>query len=82
MGLKVAERQGKKQEQGINNPKRCPKLLTLKQAAELSGLTTWCLRERVWKGELPFYRLGEKKIYVAESDLADYLAGQRQVFGQ
>ena len=47
-----------------------PRLLTLKEASELTGLTIWCLRERIWRGELPFVRFPNgRKQYIRIKDL-------------
>ena len=46
------------------------RLLTLKQAAEHLGLTTWAMRERVWNGDIPVVRFPNgRKMYIDVQDL-------------
>jgi len=63
----------KKSAQGINNPQG-PRLLTLKAAAELLGLTVWGLRERIWAGQIPVVRFpGGRKMFVDRLDLEKFI---------
>jgi excisionase family DNA binding protein len=57
-----------------------PRLLPLKKAAEYSGLTVWCLRERIWKGELPFVQFnGTRKQYIDRADLDRFIEESKAV---
>ena len=38
------------------------RLLSIKQAVEVYGATTWYWRERIWAGELPVLRVGRKQL--------------------
>lgn len=59
----------KKLEQGISNPLH-PRLLPLKDAAEMLGLTLWALRERIWSGDIPVVRFpGGRKMYIDSKDI-------------
>jgi predicted site-specific integrase-resolvase len=52
--------------QGIINPR----LLPLKDAANLLGLTLWALRERIWAGQIPVVRFpGGRKMYIDSKDI-------------
>jgi excisionase family DNA binding protein len=66
--------------QWIPNPQG-PRLLSIKQACEYSGLTPWCLRNLVWTGKLPFVRFGEKKLYVERADLDRAIDTAKETFG-
>ncbi len=47
-----------------------PRLLPLKAAGELLGLSTWALRERIWAGQIPVVRFpGGRKLYIDVRDL-------------
>ena len=71
MGVKRIGIVEKKEKHGINNPVR-PRLLSLKQAAQYLGLTTWAMRERIWAGDIPIIRFaGGRKIFIDTEDLED-----------
>jgi excisionase family DNA binding protein len=38
----------------------CPVLLDLKSAAQYLSTTTWAVRRLLWRGELPYKRVGKK----------------------
>jgi len=40
--------------------KRAKRLYSIKEAAEYLALSTWTVRELIWKGELPHVRLGRR----------------------
>ena len=47
-----------------------PRLLTLKDAAQWLGLTTWAMRERIWAGDIPVVRFpGGRKMFIDLQDL-------------
>ena len=51
-----------------------PRLMTLKQASAFLGLTVWALRERVWRGQIPFLKFPEgKKIYIDREDIEEFI---------
>lgn len=57
-----------------------PRLLPLKGAAEYSGLTIWCLRERIWAGELPVIQFnGGRKQYIDRVDLDKFIEASKSV---
>ena len=59
-----------KKEARLTGSQMGPRLLPLKQAAEYSGLTIWCLRERIWAGELAVIQFnGGRKQYIDRQDL-------------
>ncbi len=39
-----------------------PRCLTIKQAALYLGCTVWAVRELLWKGEIPFLRVGKRQV--------------------
>jgi len=67
-------------EQRIHSPQG-PRLLSVKQAVEYSGLTPWAVRQLVWTGKIPFLRVGEKKIYLELSDLDSWIDRNKETFG-
>jgi len=58
----------------------CPRLLTLKKAAEYLGLTTWAMRERIWAGAIPVVRFpGGCKQYIDRQDIDQFIEENKQV---
>jgi len=58
-------------------PTRISRLLTVKQAADIVGVSPRTIRRWIDAKELPFHRLG-RQIRIAEDDLAAFLAKNRQ----
>jgi excisionase family DNA binding protein len=58
-------------------PTRIPRLLSVKQAADIVGVSTRTIRRWIDAKELPFHRLG-RQIRIAEDDLTAFLAKNRQ----
>jgi excisionase family DNA binding protein len=58
-------------------PTRIPRLLSVKQAADIIGVSTRTVRRWIAAQELPFHRLG-RQIRLAEHDLAAFLAKTKQ----
>ena len=59
---------------GIRNPSP-PRLVSLKDASDYSGLSVWTLRERIWSGDLPVVRFnGGRKMFIDILDLEDLIA--------
>jgi hypothetical protein len=56
-----------------------PIALPLKQAAQISGLTVWALRNAIW-GRRLVARLAGKRLLVLHTDLEAYVASLPQVF--
>lgn len=52
-------------------------MLTLKQAAEIYGLSYYAVRQLALSGEIPAIRVGRGKILVNSDGLAKYLASAR-----
>jgi hypothetical protein len=51
-----------------------PRLLPLKEAARFLGLTTWSLREAVWRGDIPVVRFpGGRKMFVDTQDMEAFI---------
>ena len=68
----------KKLAQGIHNPNH-PRLMPLKTAAEMLGLTLWALRERIWSGDIPVVRFpGGRKMYVDSSDIDRFIERNKE----
>ena len=62
----------------IDNP--LPRLLTIKQASQFLGLTTWAVRERIWAGQLPVVTFpGGKKQYLDRNDLEQFIQFNKRV---
>ena len=69
---RVFENQEVKSVQRICNP--LPRLLTIKQASDYLGLTTWAVRERIWAGQLPVLQFpGGRKQYLDRNDLESFI---------
>ena len=57
-----------------------PRLLPLKKAAEWLGISTWGLREQVWKGNLPVFRFPDgRKMYLDIRDLEEFISKNKVV---
>ncbi len=69
----------KKKVLGIGDQPK-PRLLSLKGAAEYSGLTIWCLRERIWAGDIPVVRFpGGRKQFLDVKDLDKFIEDNKTV---
>lgn len=58
-------------------PTRIPRLLSVKQTADIVGVSTRTIRRWIDARELPFHRLG-RQIRIADDDLAAFLAKRKQ----
>ena len=56
------------------------KLLSVKQAAEYLGISTWAVRELIWGGKVPYVKLGERKMFLDRADLDSMITKHKQVF--
>lgn len=57
------------------------RLLTLKQAAQYLGLTTWAMRERIWQGLIPAVRFpGGRKQYIDTQDIEKFIEENKKVW--
>jgi len=57
------------------------RLLTLREAGEYLGLTTWAMRERVWNGQIPFVRFdGGRKLYIDRHDIDSFVERHKATF--
>ena len=74
------EGHGSSKAQWIASPQG-PRLLTIKQACQYSGLSDWCLRNLIWTGKLPFVRFGDKKVWVERRDLDGLIDRSKGTFG-
>ena len=69
----------KKAAQGISNPQG-PRLLTLKAAAEVLGLTVWGMREAVWRGDIPVVRFpGGRKQFIDRLDPEHFIQSNKTI---
>jgi hypothetical protein len=70
--IMTIRKQEVREAQRIVNP--LPRLMTIKQASQFLGLTTWALRERIWSGQLPVVTFpGGKKQYLDRDDLDGFI---------
>jgi len=74
------EGRGSSKARWIGNPQG-PRLMTIKQACQYSGLSDWCLRNLIWGGKLPFVRFGDKKVWVERRDLDALIDRSKETFG-
>ena len=69
----------KKTELLINN-QATPRLLPLKRAADVLGLTVWAMRERIWAGQIPVVKFpGGRKLYIDSHDLEAFIQANKSV---
>jgi hypothetical protein len=69
----------KKTAQGINNP--LPRLLPLQKAADWLGLTTWGMREAIWRGDIPVIRFqGGRKMFIDTLDMERFIERNKRTF--
>lgn len=58
-----------------------PRLMPLKAAAEVLGLSLWALRERIWAGQIPVVRFpGDRKMFIDMTDIEDFIARNKVTF--
>lgn len=58
-----------------------PRLLPLKKAAEVLGLTVWALRERIWAGHIPVVRFeGGRKMYIDIRDIEQFIERNKTTY--
>jgi len=51
-----------------------PRLLSIRQASERSGLTLWTVRSLIWSGDLPVVQFsGQRKQYIDMRDLNEVI---------
>jgi len=63
-----------------NDEQTSPRLLTLKRAADLLGLTVWAMRERIWAGHIPVVQFpGGRKQYVDLRDLEGFIDTHKKI---
>lgn len=68
----------KRAAKGISN-RMNQRLLTLKQAADYLGLTTWAMRERVWNGDIPVVRFSNgRKQYIDVQDIEAFIKANKE----
>ena len=58
-----------------------PRLLTLKKAAEVLGLTEWAMRSRIWSGDIPVVRFpGGRKMYIDVRDIERFIERNKMTY--
>ncbi len=58
-----------------------PRLLTIKQGAQYTGLTIWAMRERIWAGQIPVVRFPQgRKIYIDRVDLDSFIEENKSIY--
>ena len=78
MGIQAMKRTGAVEKKTRVNTGR---LLTLRDAGEYLGLTTWAMRERVWNGSIPFVRFdGGRKLYIDRQDIDRFIAQHKVTY--
>ena len=56
-----------------------PRLLPLKDAAQLLGLTVWAMRERIWAGQIPVVQFpGGRKQYIDVQDIEVFIQNNKR----
>ena len=69
-----------KKAQRIRNP-MSPRLLSLKDAAQYLGFTTWGMREAIWAGLIPVFRLpGGRKMWLDRTDLDRFVEHNKTTY--
>lgn len=60
--------------------KASPRLLPLKAAAEVLGLSVWALRERIWAGDIPVVQWpGGRKQFIDVLDIDKFIESNKRV---
>ena len=58
-----------------------PRLLPLKRATEVLGLTTWAMRSRIWSGDIPVVRFqGGRKMYIDVRDIEGFIERNKMTY--
>jgi len=61
-----------------------PRLLSLKDAADVIGLSVWAMRERIWAGQIPVVQFDNpnggknRKMYVDTEDIEAFIAANKR----
>ncbi len=63
------------------NKQRMPRLLSLKEVAEIFGGTVWTWRERIWRGDIPVVPIGRKH-YLDTEDIEKYITSRKIRYGK
>jgi hypothetical protein len=78
MEVKNQDRQTIQKAQRTDNP--MPRLMPLKKAAEYIGLTTWGLREAVWRGDIPVVTFpGGRKQFIDTKDIEAFIQRNKRL---
>ena len=65
----------------INAGQPGPRLLPLKKAADVLGLTTWARRSRIWPGDIPIVRFpGGRKMFTDRRDIEDFIERNKMTY--
>jgi hypothetical protein len=65
--------------QGISNPSA--RLMPLQVAADYIGLTTWGMREAIWRGDIPVVRFrGGRKMFIDRVDIESFISKNKTTF--
>jgi hypothetical protein len=58
-----------------------PRLLPLKKAAEVLGLTTWAMRSRIWSGDIPMVRFpGGGRRYIDIRNIEQFIERNKMTY--
>ena len=58
-----------------------PRILPLKIAAEVLGLTVWVMRSRIWSGDIPVVRFpGGRKMYIDVRDIERFIERNKMTY--
>ncbi len=61
----------------VTSPEPAQRLLTLREAARYLGLSTWTIRELIWRGEILRVRIS-RKILIDRDDLDRYIEARKE----
>ena len=65
----------------IKTGQSCPRLLTLKKASEVRGITTWAMRSRIYWGDIPVVRFpGGRKMYIDVRDIERFIERNKMTY--
>ncbi|MEW6163089.1 MAG: helix-turn-helix domain-containing protein [Nitrospirota bacterium] len=69
--------------EGIINPvsqRPNKRLYSLKEASQYLGLGIWSIRKKVWNGEIPYVKAGQRRILLDIKDMDSWIEKNKTQF--
>ena len=77
------EYQGFMKAQGITNPvsqRSNKRLYSLREASEYLGLGIWSVRRKIWNGEIPYIKAGQRRVLLDIRDMDTWIEQNKTQF--